>query len=160
MKLSLYCLLLYCSIAMSGVASGQTGNADIRDKYLPDNQKLYDTIMVLDSLFFTAYNTCDMKLQAAFYADDIEFYHDQGGLMTSKKDLLDAIQNNICGKVTRELVKGSTEVYPIGTYGAVEIGVHKFHNLREGSTSPGGKFVIIWVHHNNQWQVSRVISLH
>lgn len=128
--------------------------------YKPDNQKLYDTIVYLDSVFFNAYNTCNMELQADFYADDIEFYHDQGGLMTSKQEILDAIRKNICGKVTRELVKGSIEVYPIGTYGAVEMGFHMFHNLVEGSVSRGGKFVVIWVNDAGKWKVSRVISLH
>jgi hypothetical protein len=134
---------------MPSVVVGQASSAGNPGSYTPDDQHLYDTILVLDSLFFTAYNTCNMELQADFYADDIEFYHDQGGLMTSKTDLLNAIKMNICGKVTRELVKGSVEVYPIGKYGAVEMGIHKFHNLVEGSTSQGGRFVIIWVHHAN-----------
>jgi hypothetical protein len=141
-------------------ATGQTTRSDEQQPYKPDNQKLYDTIVYLDSVFFGAYNTCNMELQADFYADDIEFYHDKGGLMTSKQELLDAIRKNICGKVTRELVKGSIEVYPIGTYGAVEMGFHKFHNLVEGSISGGAKFVVIWVNDAGKWKVSRVISLH
>jgi hypothetical protein len=141
-------------------AISQTTQSEAYQPYKPDNQKLYDTIVYLDSVFFDAYNTCNMELQADFYADDIEFYHDQGGLMTSKQEILDAIRRNICGKVTRELVKGSIEVYPIGTYGAVEMGFHKFHNLLEGSISRGGKFVVIWVNDARKWKVSRVISLH
>jgi len=31
-------------------------------------------------------------------------------------------------KVTRELIPGSLEVYPLHGYGAVEIGVHRFHH--------------------------------
>jgi hypothetical protein len=46
----------------------------------------------------------NVELQADFYADDIEFYHDQGGLTTSKKEILESIRRNICGKVTRVLV--------------------------------------------------------
>ena len=74
--------------------------------YKPDDQKLYDTIVQLDSLFFLAYNTWDINLAkyASFYSDDIEFYHDQGGIMTSKQEIVDAAKRNICGKVTRELV--------------------------------------------------------
>ena len=73
---------------------------------------LYNTIVHMDSVYFNAYNSCDMATQAAIYADSIEFYHDGSGLETSKKDLLKAIKENICGKVTRQLVNGSIEVYP------------------------------------------------
>lgn len=130
--------------------------------YITDDKKLYDTIAMMDSIFFTAYNTCDINKQATLYSDSLEFYHDQGGLMTSKKEILDATKKNICGKVTRELVKGSIEVYPIKNFGAVEIGLHKFHNNQEPSStiSKVSKFIIIWHFNNNQWQITKVISLH
>lgn len=122
---------------------------------------LYQTIKNLDSLFFSAYNTCDIQTQTAFYADSIEFYHDQGGLMTSKKELIEATKKNICGKVTRELVKGSIEVSPIANYGAVEIGMHMFHNNQEKNQLPHpSKFVIIWQKKEDKWFITRVISLH
>jgi hypothetical protein len=102
-----------------------------------------------------------MKTQAAVYADSIEFYHDKGGLMTSKQAILDAIKKNICGKVTRVLVPGSIEVYPIANFGAVEIGLHKFINHAEGdSESKPDKFIVVWRHRDDQWQITRVISLH
>jgi hypothetical protein len=132
--------------------------------YKPDDQKLYEEILRLDSIFFAAYNTCDVHLQeyGDFYSDSIEFYHDQGGLMTSKQALIDATKKNICGKVTRELVKNSVEVYPIKDYGAIEIGFHKFHNNTEkpGTPSNPGRFVIIWQHKNETWKITTVISLH
>jgi hypothetical protein len=81
--------------------------------------------------------------------------------MTSKKDLLDAIKKNICGKVTRVLVKGSVEVYPIPGYGAVETGLHKFINHAESETpSKPDKFIVIWRLRNDKWQITRVVSLH
>ena len=154
-------LLFFIIILLSPfLAISQATREEGHEAYKPDNQKLYDTIVYLDSLFFNAYNTCNIELQADFYADDIEFYHDQGGLTTSKPEILESIRKNICGKVQRELVKGSIEVYPIGTYGAVEMGFHKFHNLVEGTTSRGGKFVVIWVNDAGKWKLSRVISLH
>ena len=99
--------------------------------YHPGDQKLYDTIVHLDSMLFAAYNTCNVNLPvfASYFSEDIEFYHDRGGLMTSKKDIIDATERNICGKVTRELIKGSIEVYPINNYGAIEMGLERFHNL-------------------------------
>ena len=133
-------------------------------KYKPYNQQLYDTIVKLDSLFFDAYNTCNINLEkySSFYADNLEFYHDQGGLMTSRQDVIDGTKKYICGKVTRELVKGSIEVYPIKDFGAVEIGLQKFHNNEEplGTLSKIGRFMIIWENKNNEWKISRVVSLH
>jgi hypothetical protein len=100
-------LALFASIVISVTASAQNKDSYT---YKPESVELYNTILHMDSVYFNAYNTCDMDKQAAIYADSVEFYHDKGGLMTSKKDLLDAIKKNICGKVTRELVKGSVEV--------------------------------------------------
>ncbi|HEU4552895.1 MAG TPA: nuclear transport factor 2 family protein [Chitinophaga sp.] len=128
--------------------------------YVPDNKALYDTIVNLDSTFFNAYNTCNMDKMTDMMVNNLEFYHDRGGLTTSRAEVLAATQKNICGKVKRELIKGSIEVYPINGYGAVEIGYHRFHNLAEGATSHGSKFIILWQRNNNHWQMCRVISLH
>ena len=123
--------------------------------------KLYETIIKLDSTFFHAYNTCDIDKQADFYSDSIEFYHDHGGLTTSKQDILAGTKKNICGKVTRELVKGSVDVSPIPGYGAVEIGMHMFHNNQEKDQIPRpSRFVIIWRNKDGKWTITRVISLH
>jgi hypothetical protein len=130
--------------------------------YVPDSQSLYDTIVKWDSIYFTAYNTCDLARQRSIFSDSLEFYHDKGGLSTSKSDIMEALQKNICGKVTRELVPGSIEVYPIKAFGAIEMGIHRFHNNQEppGTPSHPGKFVIVWQHTNNTWKITRVISLH
>jgi hypothetical protein len=151
-------LTLLATITLSFTASAQSQEAYA---YKITDQKLYNAIVHMDSVYFNAYNTCDMDKQAAIYADSIEFYHDKGGLMTSKKDLLKALKDNICGKVTRVLVPGSIEVYPIGNWGAVEIGLHRFINHVESETpSKPDKFIIIWRYKNNQWQITRVVSLH
>ncbi|KAB1160056.1 nuclear transport factor 2 family protein [Tenacibaculum aiptasiae] len=115
----------------------------------------------MDSIYFNAYNTCDMKTQANIIDEDIEFFHDKAGLATSKKELLEALEKNICGKVTRTLIKGSIEVYPIENYGAVQIGYHKFFNKQESNQkSIPSKFINIWKKENNNWKITRVISLH
>lgn len=127
----------------------------------PSEEKLRETIIRLDTEYFEAYNTCNMDKQAAMYAEDLEFYHDKGGLSTSKQDLLESLKKNICGKVTRELVEGSIEVYPINGFGAVEIGMHKFHNNQEpDAISKPGKFIMIWKNTDSNWKITRVISLH
>jgi hypothetical protein len=151
------CFLLSCS-------SNKDIAYRVAKNYKPDNQELYDTIVRLDSIFFAAYNTCSFNLEkyGSFYSDNIEFYHDQAGLNTSKQDIIEGTRKNICGKVTRTLVKGSIEVYPIKDFGAIEFGLHEFHNNQEpeGSKSKVGRFVIIWEYVNHEWKIKRVISLH
>lgn len=128
---------------------------------LENEQELYDTIVELDNIFFTAYNTCDLEKQSELISEDLEFYHDQGGLQTSKSDLMAAMEKNICGKVTRELVEGSIEVHEIPGFGAVQMGMHKFHNKEEpNAISKASKFVTIWKRDDEDWKITRVISLH
>lgn len=150
-------------IGFFGTAGSGAALAQGQDTYTykPQSQALYDTIVRMDSIYFHAYNTCDMATQAAIYADSIEFYHDRGGLETNKQRVLEAIKENICGKVTRVLVKGSIEVYPIAGFGAVEIGLHRFVNHQESEVaSKPDKFIVVWRHQNDRWQITRVISLH
>ncbi|MVN74999.1 DUF4440 domain-containing protein [Hymenobacter sp. HMF4947] len=159
-------LALACGAALAGCfsACSSAKSAVQPNAYRPDDPALYATITRLDSTFFAAYNTCAVNLATygAFYADSVEFYHDKGGVMTSKQDIIESTKRNVCGKVTRELVRGSIEVYPIHGYGAVEMGLHKFHNHTEQETTPprAGKFVILWQHRHNEWRIARVISLH
>ena len=117
-------------------------------------------ISALDTQLFDAYNTCNLEKFGALVADDVEFYHDKGGLMVGRKPLVEAIKNNICGKVTRELVAGSLEVYPINGYGAVEIGTHRFlHPWTQDHGLVGeAKFVHLWQYKDGAWKIARVIS--
>ena len=151
-------LLLASLLSFSAAVSAQNGESYV---YKPKDPALYDTIAHMDSVYFNAYNSCDMVTQAAIYSDSIEFYHDGGGLERSKAHLLQALKDNICGKVTRVLVKGSLEVYPIPGFGAVEIGLHRFINHQENdSESKPDRFICVWRHLNGKWQIYRVISLH
>jgi hypothetical protein len=156
-------ILSFCTviILIAACSSSKTIKQYVPERYVPDDKALYATILHMDSVYFTAYNTCDLTTQADLYADSIEFYHDKGGLSTSKSDLLESLKKYICGKVTRQLVQGSVEVYPIKDYGAIEIGWHTFHNNQEpNAISHPGRFVIVWQHRNNKWKMTRVISLH
>lgn len=128
--------------------------------YRPESKELYDIIAQMDSLWQDSYNNCKLDKQAEIISDSIEFYHDHGGLSTSKTALIEALKNNICGKVTRELLKSSLEVYIIKNYGAVEMGYHRFKNVKEERPSRYSKFVHVWRNENGKWRITRVISLH
>lgn len=158
-KVIVYLLSTLLIFVMGNAAFGQ----DNPIKYIPDNPALYKTIVEMDSIFFDAYNNCNLKLEkyASMYSDNIEFYHDRGGLSSVKKDIVESTRKNVCGKVTRELQKGSIEVYAIPGFGAVEFGFHCFHNKQEpNAPSHMARFMIIWEHKNSEWKLSRVVSLH
>lgn len=155
--LTILCLLISLLSCNAGLENKST---EVR-KYVPADQKLFDEIVKMDKVFFDAYNNCDLEKQALIYSNDIEFFHDKGGLMTSKKEIIDGTEKNICGKVTRELVDGTLEVYPIKNYGAVQIGFHKFYNNQEpDAVSTPSKFIIMWHNENETWKISKVVSLH
>ncbi len=126
----------------------------------PASDPLFQTIQSLDTQLFDAYNHCDLEKFGSLIADDVEFYHDKSGLSRGRHPLVEAIKNNICGKVTRELVPGTLEVYPIANYGAVEIGVHRFHHPGHDNTEPvgEGKFIQLWQNKDGVWKLTRVIS--
>jgi hypothetical protein len=152
---------LITSILLTACAGSKLSKQEIYPAYTPDSRELYDEIVALDSIFFNAYNGCNLELIDTLISNDIEFYHDLGGLSTSKQQIIDGLNNNICGKVSRVLQKGSIEVYPIHNYGAVEMGKHGFYNHTEkNKTIHYSKFVHIWQKNNGQWKLTRVVSLH
>jgi ketosteroid isomerase-like protein len=120
------------------------------------------TVAALDAALFDAYNKCDLEKMGAMVADDLEFYHDQSGLMRGRAPFIEAIKKNICGKVRRALVEGTLEVHPLNTYGAVEIGVHTFCQTDAAGQckSPAGpaRFVQLWQNRDGTWLLTRVIS--
>jgi hypothetical protein len=73
----------------------------------PAPMSLYDSIAAMDTRWEDAYNNCKLDVMEEIISEDLEFYHDQGGLMTSKKKLNEALKANICGKVKRALKEGS-----------------------------------------------------
>ena len=119
---------------------------------------LFKTIQSLDTKLFDAYNHCDLITLGEMVSDDLEFYHDQTGLSVGKAPFLAAIKQNICEKVERVLLPDSLEVYPLKGYGAVEIGIHRFHHPGSPENVGDAKFVTLWQNKDGAWKVTRVIS--
>lgn len=124
---------------------------------------LYMEIFKADSTLFHASDICDSVTYKKFWTDDLEFYHDLGGLSVGIAIELQSFRE-MCARgsqIRRELVKVSLEVYPIKNYGAVEIGVHRFFHTNKGEKEkPSGtyKFIQVWQKKDGQWKISRVIS--
>ncbi len=74
-------------------------------------QELEGTIAALDKQIFDAYNACDLEKFQSLLADNVEFYHDLGGLMVGNRAVTAAVKKNICGKVQRVLVAGTLEAH-------------------------------------------------
>jgi hypothetical protein len=153
--------ILFLIISFISCKTGPGKKSTQEREYTPIDKKIFEEIKAMDKVFFDAYNNCDLEKQALIYSDNIEFFHDKGGLMTSKKEIIEGTKRNICGKVTRELIDGSLEVYPINNYGAVQIGYHKFYNNQEpNAESIPSKFITMWHNENGDWKMANVISLH
>lgn len=149
-----------CILIIQDAKSQPISERYIPQPYVPSSPELYNTVKELDSIYFDTYNTCKLEKMDSLTSEDLEFYHDKTGLSTSKKEVMQSIKNNICGKVTRTLTKGSIEIYSIPGYGAVEIGYHSFQNTNEPGKSHPSKFIILWRFKDQRWQLTRVISLH
>ena len=121
--------------------------------------QLFANVAALDKEIFDAYNNCDLATMSRLTADDLEFYHDKTGLSVGKQVFLDAIKNNICGKVHRELLPGTLEVHRLANFGAVEIGMHRFTHPSNPADGVGqAKFITIWRYKDGAWQMTRAIS--
>ena len=75
-------------VALLAIA-GSAHAAESTSPAAPDSE-LFKTVAGLDAQLFDAYNRCDLDAFRALLADDLEFYHDQGGLMLGPEAVTEA----------------------------------------------------------------------
>jgi hypothetical protein len=143
-RVMLALVLVVAPLAASGTDDGKGG-------------ALYDVVLAQDQQLFAAFNTCDLKTLDAMVADDLQFFHDHDGLSVGRAAFVHSVTNNVCGKFTRSLEPGSAEVWPVPGYGAVEIGVHRFHHV-DKSPDGLGHFMILWRRSGDQWVMTQSFS--
>ena len=118
-----------------------------------------------DAGYWRAYNACDAAGMSAYIADDVEFYHDKGGLTRTKQALVDSTMKGICGNPNfriRRVADANIRFDPIPGYGGVLSGDHLFF-----ATEPGmperqtgrATFVALWHVDQGHWTMTRVLSL-
>ena len=149
------------SLSLLTICVSLAGAQDVLPLDKINNQKDLDkTISALDAALFDAYNRCDLPKFESFFVDNVEFYHDQGGVTLGKATLTDSVKKNICGQTTRELVPGTMQAYYMKGYGALEVGVHRFHHPgHEKELGVGeGKFIHLWQCKDGAWKITRVVS--
>jgi hypothetical protein len=142
-------LLLFC--AMSLLISAQNTHRDTA---------LYKLIQQQDSLLFTAFNSRNLEGMSKFFSNGLELYQDNTGVrnyaetMSAFKDLFSKDY-----LLTRTLVPGTLEVYPIKDFGAIETGLHRFSHIENGKPeSAVFKFMHIWEKTEKGWKIKRLIT--
>lgn len=129
-------------------------------------QELEGIITYHDSIFWEGFNTCNLNVLKNYVSDDLEFYHDKGGLTQGAETFLKTSEKNLCHsknnwKLRREAVKGSIKIYPINNYGAIITGNHLFYITENGKPEylDGlAKFTHIWQLKDDLWKMTRVLS--
>lgn len=122
-------------------------------------------VVEADRTFWSAYNACDVEGMAAYFADDLEFYHDKGGLSSGRADLVQKTRDGMCKpggvRLRREAVPGSVHFYPIAGYGGILTGEHVFHVKEPGKQEyldGQARFTNVWQLDAGKWQMRRVLS--
>jgi hypothetical protein len=123
---------------------------------------LFTTVSRLDADLFDAFNHCaspdQLQKHASYFAPDVEFYHDMGGVTWSRRDYMANTKKNVCGRFRRELIPASLQIFPVKDFGAIEQGKQKFCWLKSGKCFGEAQFLILWHHLDNRWVVTRVFS--
>jgi Domain of unknown function (DUF4440) len=134
-----------------------------------ESEKLTATILHLDSAFWNAYNNCDTTAFANYLTDDVEFYHDKGGITLGATALIHSLNKNLCSNANyhlrREAVAGTVKVYPMQNgneiYGAIISGEHLFYITANGKPEyldGQANFSQLWLLKNGVWKMARILS--
>lgn len=132
--------------------------------YPASQKELEQKIIALDKEIFDTYNTCNIEAFKAFFTEDLEFYHDKGGMTTTRDEMIARTKQNLCSrpgwKIRREPVEGTLNVYPLDGYGAILTGEHLFYVTEDGKEQLTGraKFTHIFLLKDGKWKISRILS--
>ncbi|MBK6265657.1 nuclear transport factor 2 family protein [Marivirga sp. S37H4] len=134
-----------------------------------DSQSIYDELAIKDSLMFKiGFDQCDLTMVKSLINEDFEFYHDIGGIDSSREDFINTMRRNLCpngeNAIRRELVQGSLKVFPLYDngvlYGAIQTGSHRFPQAdsHTSENNSAAQFMHLWLLKNGEWKISRVLS--
>jgi len=121
---------------------------------------LFNEIARQDSLQFAAFNARNLDGLMAYFDSSLEFYQDNTGVRNYEqvKQAFGGVFKMVY-VLTRKLVPGSMEVYPIKDYGAIETAQHTFSHIENGQLQVGTfKYMQIWQKKDGVWRVTREIS--
>jgi ketosteroid isomerase-like protein len=120
-----------------------------------------------DDAYWAAYNRADPQAMNAFLADDVEFYHDRGGMIKGKA-ALSAVNDGMAtskNKIRREAAAGTVHIFPMrndnDVYGAIVTGEHLFYVTPKDKPEffvGRSYFTQLMLLQNGAWKVARIFS--
>lgn len=137
--------------------------------YGQTEEEVKENILKYDTDFWAGYNSCNSTILEKYLAENVEFYHDKGGITLGSKNLTESIQKNLCSnsnfKIRRAIVPNTINFYPLKKdnilYGALLTGEHYFYVTENGqkeSLDGRANFTHLWLLENNQWKMAKIIS--
>ncbi|GAA0638420.1 nuclear transport factor 2 family protein [Brevundimonas lenta] len=138
---------------------------------IPAEPALTEAIAARDAAIFSVmFDQCDPPALADLVTDDLEFYHDRGGAMFTRRTFVEDYDRNCNARKApdswrsrRELVPGTLKVYAIPDYGAVAEGTHQFYERQgDGPEALAGRarFSVLWkLEPDGQWRMARAFSI-
>ena len=153
-------LIAICTPAVLGACAAATSRAPAEAGQ--PSTALFETISALDTAVFDSFNRCSapdqLQKHASYFAPDVEFYHDTGGVTWTRQAMLANTEKFVCGNFRRELLSGSFRVFPIKDFGAIAQGVHRFCQFKTDECEGLADFVIVWRNQGGKWEITRVLS--
>ena len=132
-------------------------------------KEVIQTIFTKDSLFWAGYNDCNIAQCRPLIADNVEFYHDKGGILNGVEALCEALQKNLCNNpvyhLRREAIDSTVKVFPLSSanvfYGAIISGEHLFYVTDKGQKEyldGHANFMQLWILKDGVWKMTRILS--
>jgi hypothetical protein len=137
---------------------------------IPEGATLTEAIRAADAdLFGLFFEGCDPARLRGMVTENMEFYHDKGGVTSSSgTEFVDQYAKACAARKApdawrsrRELVPISLQVDPVPGFGAMEIGEHLFYERQgDGPERVAGRagFAMVWKHEDGVWKLHRVLS--
>ncbi|WP_373395860.1 nuclear transport factor 2 family protein [Algoriphagus halophilus] len=133
-----------------------------------DSSSIKQQILEFNSDYWKAYNACDVEKILSMESEDIEFYHDRGGLTIGQSESK-KVWENFCKKKEWKLeaiLMDDIKVYELkdsgNLYAAIIIGELSFHAIRlsDGEKFPAGfsSYTTVLNYENGEWRMSRALS--
>jgi hypothetical protein len=153
--ISLLIAAVFAAAVLPAMAQTQADSA-------PAAEPLFDTVSRLDTEVFAAFNACvdpaQLDKHAGYFAIDVEFYHDTGGVTWTRDAMIANTRQYVCGHFRRELVPGTLQVFAVKDFGAIARGSHRFCQFDSGQCEGMADFTIVWRLQDDHWAITRVLS--